>query len=132
MARLINNTPLMLRRFRKNIPDALEAIKDDGIVSVHYMMLHGYSEVHRHWVTGGRGTEIYDTGLLYKDVQGLVDIEKKIVRLGNTLYYADYVHDGTKKVHARPYLVDGIETVNSFGKEVAQALSKGIVGVYDG
>lgn len=132
MATLINHIPDMLRQFRSNIPNALEAIKDDSIVCAHYMMLHGYSEPHHHVVTGGYGPEVYDTGALYKDVQGLVDIPSQTVTVGNTLYYAEYVHDGTSRVHARPYLTDGIETINDFEKQVAAELRKGIVGVYNG
>lgn len=126
MAKLINNIPQLIETIHNNVPAALEAIKDDGIDSVHYMMLHGYSEPHRHWVTGSIGTDIYDTGALYKDVQGLVNNEEQRVTFGNTLYYASYVHEGTRKVHARPYLEDGITLINDFAKKAAKELKKGI------
>lgn len=92
---------------------AAEDIKDEVLDNVLWMMMYGYHEPH-----GKDGhTEIYDTGALYRSIEAKVDT-KKIVGFGvedrfditvsaNT-EYASYVHQGTYKLHGRPFITDGI------------------------
>lgn len=46
------------------------------------------------------------TGALRRDIAGRADSQAAYV--GNSLHYARYVHDGTSRMAARPYLQEGI------------------------
>ena len=46
------------------------------------------------------------TGALMADVGWAADA--RTLRIGNSLSYAPYVHDGTLRTPARPYLADGM------------------------
>ena len=67
----------------------------------------------------GYGNPIWDTGSLQGDVQYQLDAEDdSTITVGNTLEYAPFVHDGTYKMGARPYIRDAI--LNDFGVETLQ------------
>lgn len=126
MATLINNMPNIEHTLHQNVLVALDDMLDDAITSVRYMMLYGYSGVHYHKFRAVRGTDIYDTGLLYQDLQGYVDNAEQAFYVGSTLYYASFVHDGTRRVEPRPYLLDGVTLINSFDRIAKRELPKGI------
>lgn len=50
-----------------------------------------------------------DTGLLRSSIKA--DIDKLEVNIGTDVYYAPFVHDGTYKMEARPFLESAAETV---------------------
>lgn len=81
-------------------------------------MKTGYSDTHYIWVrdkdTGKfipthPHTQIRTTGDLMRDVNSEVDMHRKSVRVGNSLKYALFVHEGTHRMKGRPYIKDGIE-----------------------
>ena len=129
--KLTNNLPKIVSQMRKNIDSALDAIGIEAVTSMQYMMLYGYSRPYKHRHTGITDTKIYDTGALYRDLKyvvgGNMPGEEKTVSFGSTLYYATYVHEGTKKVQARPYIEDGATAVADFEGVVKKELRKGIV-----
>lgn len=102
----------------------MQAMAIEAEASVRFMMLHGYNDPHPNRKGGGFHTEIYDTGALFNDVRAEIDGDD--VHIGNTLYYAQYVHDGTHKLRGRPYITDGITTVADFESVVAKELKKGM------
>ena len=58
----------------------------------------------------GYGKAIRDTGDLMRDVNFEVERSKMdTVDVGNSLEYAPFVHDGTHKMAARPYIRDAIQ-----------------------
>lgn len=71
----------------------------------------------------GFGKPIRQTGNLQRDVQYEVDEGARCVYVGNTLHYAPYVHDGTRKMAARPYITNALtgEQHKEDLKKVAEA-----------
>lgn len=122
--KLTNNMPNIIAQMHKNIEAALSAIETEAMVSMQYMMLYGYSRPYKHRHTGITDTKIYDTGALYKDLKAMTD-ENDTVHFGSTLYYAEYVHEGTRKVQARPYIEDAASAVADFEGVVKKELEKG-------
>ena len=58
---------------------------------------------------GGYGRPIQETGDLMRDVNFQVERSKPdTVDVGNSLEYASFVHEGTRKMQARPYIRDAI------------------------
>ncbi len=116
ITKFVDNTAAVTRAMSTQLAAAAEDIKDKALDSVLWMMLYGYNEPH-----GEDGhTEIYDTGALYRSIEAKVDT-KKVVGLGvqdrfdvivsaNT-EYASYVHQGTYKLHGRPFITDGINRI---------------------
>lgn len=123
---LTNNIPQVLRQMQTNIDAALEAMGSEALVSMQYMMLYGYSRPYKHRHTGITDTKIYDTGALYNDLKYMVDDESS-VHFGSTLFYAEYVHEGTRKVQARPYIEDAASAVADFEGVAKKELKKGFV-----
>lgn len=72
----------------------------------------------------GYGKPIRQTGDLMRDVNSEVDGD--VVNVGNSLGYAPFVHEGTSKLHGRPYLKDAIMNGQDRLKQVAEnELKKG-------
>lgn len=127
--KLTNNLPKIEKQMRKNVENALVAMGDDAVTSIQYMMLYGYSDPHPNRGKGknnGYHTQIYDTGALFRDVQYHID-DQNTIHVGNTLYYASYVHEGTRKLKGRPYITDGCTTVADFEGVAKKELKKGLV-----
>lgn len=106
--KLVNNTKKIMDQMANNIDVALDYIGQDLVTAAQYMMLYGYSKPHKHRHTGITDTKIYDTGALYKDLKAQKDWYYDTVHVGNSLPYAVFVHEGTRKVEARPYLEDAL------------------------
>ena len=73
----------------------------------------------------GYGKPIRQTGNLQRDVQYEVNERAKVVRVGNTLEYASYVHEGTSKMAGRPYIQDGL-TGESHGKQLRKVAEEAL------
>jgi HK97 gp10 family phage protein len=57
----------------------------------------------------GYGSPIRQTGDLMRDVNHEVEASgKDTVDVGNSLKYAPFVHEGTRRMKGRPYIKDGI------------------------
>lgn len=124
-----NNMDTVVSQMKKNISSALDAIGNEAVVSMQYMMLYGYSRPYKHRHTGITDTKVYDTGALYKDLKyivgGNMPGEENTVSFGSTLPYASYVHEGTRKVQARPYIEDAATAVADFEGVAKKELAKG-------
>lgn len=73
----------------------------------------------------GYGRPIRQTGNLMRDVSSEVENSAPdTVDVGSSLNYALYVHEGTYKMAARPYLRDALNGGASALKEVAESYLK--------
>ena len=102
-----NNVDLIVAQIAENAKAAMEAAGVIGVEAVQNQMLYGYGIPH-----GPDGhTEIVDTGRLFDSItaetsrssQNLVS-----VAVGTGVSYAGYVHNGTYKMTARPFIRDAI------------------------
>lgn len=72
----------------------------------------------------GYGKPIRQTGDLMRDVD--YDVEGDKARVGNTLSYSTFVHEGTSRMPGRPYIPDGLAGEEDTLKAAASApLAKG-------
>lgn len=94
--KLTDNSKIVLDTLDGNIAAALTAMGIKGQNLVLHQMQQGY------------GKPIRQTGDLQRDVSFEVDEGRRVVKIGNTLYYAPFVHDGTSKMAGRPYIYDGL------------------------
>lgn len=92
----IDNTQEVLAQLNANAPAFLQAMGIEAVKCVNQQMESGY------------GKPIWQTGDLMRDVSYQVNASENTVTIGNTLEYARYVHDGTSRMAARPYLRDAI------------------------
>ncbi len=92
----IDHTQEVLAQLNANAPAFLQAMGIEAVKCVNQQMESGY------------GKPIWQTGDLMRDVSYQVNASENTVTIGNTLEYARYVHDGTSKMAARPYLRDAI------------------------
>lgn len=91
-----DNTKELLKIFNDNKVRALTAVGQVGTEVVIDQMMYGYDR------------SIYQTGDLIRDVNSKVRPNDYMVDIGNSLNYSGHVHNGTRKMVARPYLKDGI------------------------
>lgn len=132
--KVVDNSDKVMRAMFTQMGDAANEIKETALDSVLWMMLHGYDEPH-----GEDGhTEIYDTGALYQSIESKVDnvynsgiginlnnnVSYRITVSANT-EYASYVHQGTSKLHGRPFITDGINRVKPTLKQITEKHMKG-------
>lgn len=109
-----DNSAQLKQQLAANLPDALDAMGAEACSMILDTMQHAY------W------KDIYLTGALQRDV-GWADNGSNSIKVGNTLYYGPFVHDGTIKMRARPYIRDSLW--GRMGQLVAAAvpyLRKGI------
>lgn len=92
----IDNSQAVLAQMNANCSRALNAVGVAGVGMIVEKMQSGYSR------------RIWETGDLQRDVSYLVHQQEKAVDFGNTLEYSLFVHDGTRKMAARPYIRDGL------------------------
>lgn len=92
----IDHSKEILRQMNENSDRALNAVGIKAVNLILWQMRQGY------------GKPIRQTGDLQRDVSFAVDSEKKTVDVGNTLEYAPFVHDGTRKMQERPYISDAL------------------------
>lgn len=84
-------------RMRQNVQRSLTAMGLKAVELIVGQMQSGY------------GKPIHDTGDLMRDVNYEVGRSgENTVDVGNSLNYALYVHDGTRRMTARPYITDAI------------------------
>lgn len=113
---LKDNSKFILKQMDGNVSAALGAMGVKAQNLILYQMRRGY------------GKPIRETGDLQRDVQYEVNAHEQTVKVGNTLYYAPYVHEGTFKMHARPYILDGLTGENhrkQLQQVAAERLKKG-------
>ena len=94
---LTDNSDKVLAQLEGNKEAALNAM---GIKAVNLILLQ---------MRQGYGKPIRQTGDLQRDVSYEVNNSSTdTVDVGNTLKYGPYVHDGTYKMAARPYIRDAL------------------------
>ena len=92
-----DNSDKVLTQLEGNKKAALNAMGIKAVNLILWQMRQGY------------GKPIRQTGDLQRDVSYEVENSgKDTVDVGNTLKYAPYVHDGTYKMAARPYIRDAL------------------------
>lgn len=95
--RLTDNADRIQTRLSGNKHAALTAMGLKGVELTVNQMQTGY------------GRPIWQTGDLQRDVSFEVENSgKNTVDVGNSLEYGPYVHEGTYKMGARPYLRDAL------------------------
>ena len=72
-------------------------------------------------VKGAFHTAIFDTGNLEGSINYRVNKYNKTVAIGTNVHYAKYVHEGTYKLHGRPFLRDGVKNNIKRIMEIAKA-----------
>ena len=92
----IDNSKEVLKQMNDNADRALNAVGIKAVNLILWQMRQGY------------GRPIRQTGDLQRDVSFAVHPDEKAVDVGNTLEYAPFVHDGTRKMQARPYISDAL------------------------
>lgn len=114
--KLNDNSRAVFRQLDGNVSAALYAMGVKAQNMILYQMRQGF------------GKPIRQTGDLQRDVQFEVDNAEQCVRVGNTLNYAPYVHEGTRKMAARPYIqnaLTGESHVQQLQKVAETYLKKG-------
>lgn len=91
-----DNSKVVLKQLEGNVAAALKAMGIKAVNLILYQMRQGY------------GKPIRITGDLQRDVQYETDEGAQVVHVGNTLNYAPYVHEGTRHMEGRPYILDGL------------------------
>ena len=119
---LKDNRNLVFRQIDQNAENSMEQLKELLQESVQEQMLYGYHTSH-----GADGhTEIVDTGALFDSITA--DWEKQsqnlyVVNVGvpagtKPAGYVDFVHNGTYKLEARPFITDGVLNAQEEAKEI--------------
>lgn len=113
---LKDNSQEVMALLEQNITAALTAM---GIKAVNLILRQ---------MRQGFGKPIRKTGDLQRDVNYTIHPETKSVDVGNSLRYAPYVHDGTDKMAARPYITNALTSdsaMDSISSAAGNALRKG-------
>ena len=91
---LKDNSKIVLRTMDGNKKAALTAMGIKGVNLCLYQMRQGY------------GKPIRKKGDLQRDLD--YDASDRSVKIGNSLHYSTFVHEGTSKMDGRPYIRDGL------------------------
>lgn len=111
-----DNSEAVKKQLNSNIKAALTAMGQMGVYLTVKNMQEGY------------GKPIRQTGDLMRDVSFLTNVTKRTVTIGNSLEYAPWVHDGTRKMKARAYLRDALlsdDAKQQLQEVAAEQLKKG-------
>lgn len=107
---------------KDNIERALTAMGIVGVAGVVNRMAKGYYATRKR--DGSMNPQIRQTSALMQSITSEIDGNK--VNIGTNNKYARYVHDGTRYMKARPFLVDGVnESIDKLKAVAIQELSKG-------
>ena len=103
-----SNLVMVQRQALQNFASAAKELESESVEWVQEQMLYGYHTPH-----GADGhTEIYDTGALIDSLKGKVTRDSQntfTVTVGTDKDYAEFVHNGTYKLGARPFISDGLQ-----------------------
>ena len=125
--KFIDNTTIVLRKIDANCSQAMQAVADVLVESVQEKMLYGYHTPHGN----PPHTEIVDTGALFDSIEaspGKISQNTYGVNVGTNLHYASYVHDGTKKLVGRPFIMDGVlEAGNKILETLSEIIPNGFI-----
>lgn len=112
--RTVNNSSLVRSMFEQKVRTTLYAL---GLAIVEVVITY---------MENNYGRRIYDTGNLIRSITFEVDADAKKVAIGTNVDYALYVHNGTARMNARPFLTDAImENQSAWLQIVRQHLGEG-------
>ena len=104
--------------------EVLRQMNANKSVSLNAMGLKAVELIVRQ-MQSGYGKPIRQTGDLMRDVNYEVEASgENTVDVGNSLEYATFVHDGTRKMAARPYIKDALLGGEDKISEIAQKYLK--------
>lgn len=87
-------------------------------------------EVTNDYMQSKYGKPIYITGDLMRSISSNVRLNDEAVDIGSNLNYAEWVHNGTRRMDARPFLKDAITENTDIWEEVAaEHLGEGFDGI---
>lgn len=115
-----SNLDLVLRTVRENNGNAAAKVEEIAVEGVQNRMLYGYKDVHG--LPDNPHTEIVDTGRLFDSITAdskRVSENTITVEVGTDVPYSRFVHEGTRKLKGRPFIVDGISDVR---KQIVDAV----------
>lgn len=95
---------------------AMEAAKKKALTAIGQAAV----EVVTDYMQSRYGAPIRQTGDLMRDVNARPSQMPDAVDIGNSLEYAPWVHNGTRKMAARPYLRDAIMDNADIWREIAE------------
>lgn len=102
-----SNVTMVEKQMLGNMEAAAAELEKESVEWVQEQMLYGYHD--RHGMDGH--TEIYDTGVLIDTLKAEVKKDSQntyTVSVGSPQKYAVYVHNGTHKLKARPFIRDAL------------------------
>ena len=105
---LKDNSPEVMALLEQNITAALTAVGIKAVNLILWQMRQGF------------GRPIRKSGTLQGDVNYEIHPETKSVDVGNSKTYAIYVHDGTSRMAARPYITNAL-TGDDHAKQLMKA-----------
>lgn len=101
---------------REAVLKAMETAKKKALTAIGLAAV----EITTDYMQSRYGKPIRQTGDLMRDVNFKVRTDNDAVDVGNDLEYAPWVHGGTAKVPARPYLYDAITENTDVWEEIAE------------
>lgn len=120
--RFKDNSVLVFRQLNSNASASMDKLSEALVEAVQEQMLYGYHTPH-----GLDGhTEIVDTGALYDSIKADWESQSQNLYVANVgvpngskaADYVEFVHNGTYKLEARPFITDGILKAQDNIKEI--------------
>lgn len=117
---VIDHTNILLSKIAANAKAAMEAAGEVGVEAVQEQILYGYER------------PPVDTGRLFDSIEAkAVTASQNLVTVsvGTQVPYGGYVHDGTYKMAARPYVRDAMmrpDVQERIGSVIAENIANGI------
>ena len=119
---LKDNRNLVFKQIDQNAETCMEQLKELLQESVQEQMLYGYHTPH-----GKDGhTEIVDTGAMFDSITADWEKQSQNLYVANVgvpagtkpAGYVEFVHNGTYKLEARPFITDGVLNAQEEAKEI--------------
>lgn len=127
---LVNNADIVMKQLQGALGEASAVIASMVVEAVQEKMLYGYHDVHG--LPDNPHTEIVDTGRLYDSITATVQRQSDntyTVSVGTDVPYAVYVHEGTRKLKARPFITDAMsDSYQAIESAIAKTLRNAMKG----
>lgn len=107
---------------RRKVRQLLDQKIKKGLTAVGLIMV----ETVLNYMEKKYGSRIFDTGTLLRSITFEVDESQKKITIGTNIDYAIFVHNGTRRMRARPFLFDAItENIQVWKEVLAEQLGQG-------